>query len=72
MVHKLFPTCLISLNTIMEHLPLGNVPGYSPRLDNPPRVNLPWQFSDTTGHRLRMLYGLFLLEVGAGARGRGR
>jgi len=62
LVNKLFPTCLSILNTIMQHLPLGNVPGYQPRVDNPPRVNLPWQFSDTTGHRLRMLYGITELQ----------
>src|SRR5262249_2967340 len=38
--------------------PLGQVPGYSPALDPPSRVNLPWNFSGTTGHRLRMLYGI--------------
>lgn len=65
LVNKLFPTCLNILNTIMQHLPpLGNVPGYQPRVDNPSRVNLPWQFSDATGHRLRMLYGITELQPG--------
>lgn len=62
LVNKLFPACLSALNTIMQHLPLGNVPGCNPRMDNPPRVNLPWQFSDTTGHRLCMLYGITELQ----------
>ncbi|WP_203794660.1 hypothetical protein, partial [Actinoplanes derwentensis] len=62
LVNKLFPACLGALNRIMQHLPLGNVPGYNPSMDNPPRVNLPWQFSDTTGHRLRALYGISELQ----------
>jgi hypothetical protein len=58
LINKLFPACLTALNTIMKHLPLTNVPGYNASMDNPPRVNLPWRYSDTTGHRLRMLYGI--------------
>lgn len=58
LVDKLFPACLSDLNAIMRLTPLTRVPGYRPTLDNPSRVNLPWRFSDTTGHRLRMLYGI--------------
>jgi hypothetical protein len=62
LVNKLFPACLSVLNTIMQYLPLSTVPGCNPRVDNPPRVNLPWQFSDTTAHRLRMVYGITELQ----------
>jgi hypothetical protein len=58
LVDKLFPASLSALNTIMMHLPLTNVPDYNANVDNLSRVNLPWQFSETTGHRLRMLYGI--------------
>jgi hypothetical protein len=58
LVNKLFPACLSDLNAIIRLTPLTQVPGYRPSLDNPSRVNLPWRFSDTTGHRLRMLYGI--------------
>jgi hypothetical protein len=58
LVNKLFPACLSDLNAIMRLAPLTQVPGYRTALDNPSRVNLPWRFSDTTGHRLRMLYGI--------------
>jgi hypothetical protein len=58
LVNKLFPACLTALDTIMKHLPLTTVPGYNANVHNPSRVNLPWQLSDTTGHRLRMLYGI--------------
>jgi hypothetical protein len=34
------------------------VPGFTPSLNSPTRVNLPWRFSDATGHRLRYLYGI--------------
>jgi hypothetical protein len=34
------------------------MPGYTAVLGKPSRINLPWQFSDTTGHRLRVLYGI--------------
>jgi hypothetical protein len=34
------------------------MPGYTAVLGKPSRVNLPWQLSDTTGHCLRMLYGI--------------
>ena len=42
----------------MQLTPLTQVPGYTPALEQPSRVNLPWTFSDTTGHRLRILYGI--------------
>ncbi|MBE8515978.1 hypothetical protein ILP97_00275 [Amycolatopsis sp. H6(2020)] len=58
LVNRLFPECLRSLDTIMKLAPLTQVPGYRPALDSPPRGGLPWNFSDTTGHRLRMLYGV--------------
>jgi len=58
LINRIFPACLTALNEIMRLTPLTNVPGYHVALDDPPRVNLPWQFSDTTGHRLRYLYGL--------------
>lgn len=57
-IGKIFPASLTALNEIMRLVPLGQIPGYTTALDNPPRVNLPWSFSDTTGHRLRMLYGI--------------
>jgi hypothetical protein len=57
-VNKLFPACLTAVNEIMRLVPLNAVPGYTSDLDKPSRVNLPWKFSDTTGHRLRMLYGI--------------
>jgi hypothetical protein len=58
LVNKLFPACLTDLNTIMQLTPLTKVPGHTPALDTPLRVNLPWPYSDTTGHRMRMLYGI--------------
>jgi hypothetical protein len=58
LVNKLFPECLRSLDTTIKLTPLTQAPGYRPTLDCPPRGNLPWNFSDTTGHRLRMLYGV--------------
>lgn len=61
-VNKLFPASLIALNTIMKHLPLGNLPGHNANVENPTEANLPWQFSGTTAHRLRMLYGVTELE----------
>lgn len=57
-IGKVFPACLAALNQIMYLVPLGQVPGYTPVLDDPPRTGLPWRYSDTTGHRLRMLYGI--------------
>jgi hypothetical protein len=57
-INKLFPATLTALNDIMQLTPLMQVPGYTAALEKPSRVNLPWQFSDTTGHRLRMLYGI--------------
>nr|BFE55652.1 hypothetical protein GCM10020063_001780 [Dactylosporangium thailandense] len=57
-VNRLFPACLESLDEIMKLTPLNRVPGYSSLLDNPSRVNLPWEYSDTTGHRLRFLFGI--------------
>lgn len=62
---KVFPACLAALNEIMRLAPLERAPGYSPALDAPSRVNLPWNFSDTTGHRLRMLYGITELDLTA-------
>lgn len=58
LVNALFPACLNDLNTIMQLTPLTKVPGHTAALDTPSRVNLPWHYSDTTGHRLRMLYGV--------------
>ena len=58
LINKLFPACLSALDQIMLHTPLTNVPGYHPGLDQPSRINLPWNFSDTTGHRLQFLYGI--------------
>ena len=57
-VGKVFSASLSALNEIMRLVPLGQVPGYTTTVDNPPRANLPWSFSDTTGHRLRMLFGI--------------
>ena len=57
-INKLFPATLSVLNHIMELTPLEQVPGYTTALEKPSRVNLPWKFSDTTAHRLRMLYGI--------------
>jgi hypothetical protein len=56
--NKIFPAALSVLNNIMSLTPLTAVAGYTKAIDNPSRVNLPWQFSDTTAHRLRLLYGL--------------
>jgi hypothetical protein len=58
LINKIFPECLTALDQIMRLTPLTRVPGYHPGLDDPSRVNLPWQYSDTTGHRVRFLYGL--------------
>jgi hypothetical protein len=58
LINKMFPTSLIILNQIIQLTPLNDVPGYGGGLDNPSRVSLPWQLSDTTGHRLRFLYGV--------------
>lgn len=57
-INKLFPAALTALNDIMRLTSLGTVPGYTPKLEAPSRVNLTWEYSDTTGHRLRLLYGL--------------
>jgi hypothetical protein len=57
-VNKVFPATLAALDDIMQLTPLEKVPGYSIALEQPSRSNLPWWFSDTTGHRLRMLYGI--------------
>ncbi|MBP2325340.1 hypothetical protein JOF56_005725 [Kibdelosporangium banguiense] len=57
-INKLFPAALTALNDIMQLTPLNRVPGYTATLENPSRVNLPWTHSDTTGHRLRILYGI--------------
>jgi hypothetical protein len=62
-IGKIFPACLTALNEIMLLAPLGQVPGYTQVLDDPPRTNLSWKYSDTTGHRLGMLYGI--TELGA-------
>ena len=63
---KVFPACLTALNEIMLLAPLGQVPGYTQVLDDPPRMNLSWRYSDTTGHRLGMLYGI--TELGLARR----
>jgi hypothetical protein len=57
-INKLFPAALTALNDIMQLTPLKHVPGYTAALEKPSCVNLPWKFSDTTGHRLDMLYGI--------------
>lgn len=57
-INKLFPSAVTALNDIMQLTPLKVVPGYTAALETPSRVNLPWQYSDTTGHRLRMIYGI--------------
>jgi hypothetical protein len=57
-INKRFPAALIALNRIMQLTPLEQAPGHTAALDEPSRVNLPWEFSDTTGHRLRMIYGI--------------
>jgi len=57
-IGKIFPACLTALNEIMLLTPLGQTPGYTQVLDDPPRTDLSWRYSDTTGHRLRMLYGI--------------
>lgn len=61
-INRLFPAVLTLLNGIMRLTPLNKVPGYTAALEEPTRVNLPWQFSDTTGHRLRMIYGITELD----------
>lgn len=58
LVNKLFPASLSALNTIMKHMPLTNLPRHNTNADNPSRGNRHWRFSDTTAHRLRMLYGI--------------
>ncbi len=58
LINKQFPAALVYLNNIMRLTHLEQVPGYTPALEQPSRVNLPWRLSDTTGHRLRMLYGI--------------
>jgi hypothetical protein len=62
-IGKVFSACLAALNEIMLLVPLGQMPGYTPVLDDPPRTGLPWRYSDTTGHRLRMLYGITELDL---------
>jgi len=57
-INKLLPAALTALNDIMRLTPLKQVPGYTEALEEPSRVNLPWKYSDTTGHRLRMMYGI--------------
>lgn len=57
-VGRIFPACLAALDGIMRLVPLTMIPGYTRALDDPPRACLPWMFSDTTGHRLRLLYGI--------------
>jgi hypothetical protein len=57
-IGKVFPACLAALNEIMSLVPLGQIPGYTLALDDPPREGLPWRYSDTTGYRLRMIFGL--------------
>ena len=57
-INKLFSAALTALNRVMQLTPLKQVPGYTAALEEPSRVNLPWQFSDTTGHRLLMMYGI--------------
>lgn len=52
-LNKIVPSALESLNEIMARTPLRTIPGYTPGMESPARVNLPWQFSDTTAHRLR-------------------
>jgi hypothetical protein len=56
--NRIFPATLQGLNSIMRLTPLDSVPGHNPAIDTPSRINLPWQYSDTTGHRLRLLYGV--------------
>jgi hypothetical protein len=53
-INKIFPATLTTLNRIMQLTPLTGVPGYCTAMEQPPRVHLPWRFSDTTGHRLSM------------------
>jgi hypothetical protein len=57
-INKLFPAALTALNGIMRLTPLQQVSGYTAALEDPSRVNLPWEFSDPTCHRLRMIYGI--------------
>lgn len=57
-IGKMFTACLTALNEIMLLVPLRQTPGYTQVLDDPSRRNLSWRYSDTTGHRLRMLYGI--------------
>jgi len=57
-INKLFPATLTALNDIMQLTPLTQAPGYTAAVDQPSRVNLPWTYSDTTGHRLRHIYGI--------------
>jgi hypothetical protein len=61
-VGTVFPACVVTLDDIMQLVPLAAVHGYTAALDDPPRADLPWMFSDTTGHRLRLLYGI--TEIG--------
>ncbi|MFI7026831.1 hypothetical protein ACIBMZ_29360 [Micromonospora sp. NPDC049900] len=57
-VNRVFPASLQCLDQIMRLTPMSRAPGCSAALDNPSRANLPWHYSDTTGHRLRFLYGI--------------
>lgn len=57
-LNRVFPAVLEALNEIMTRTPLTKIPAYTPDLEAPVRTNLPWQFSDTTAHRLRLIFGV--------------
>ncbi|MDW5329645.1 hypothetical protein [Plantactinospora sp. KLBMP9567] len=52
-VEKLVPAASTTLDGIMSHTPTDRLPAHSP-----PNAQHNWEFCDTTGHRLRLLYGI--------------
>lgn len=52
-VERLVPAALVALDGTMSHTPLDGLPARTP---TNPQQN--WRFCDTTGHRLRLLYGV--------------
>jgi hypothetical protein len=57
-LNRIFPASIDALDGIMNSTPLDKCPGHVAEVDNPKRLNLPWNFSETTAQRLRLLYGL--------------
>ncbi|MEU1969402.1 hypothetical protein ABZ541_29105 [Micromonospora sediminicola] len=54
-VEQLVPAALGVLEGTMARTPLDRLPGFTP---TPSHLEQDWKFCDTTGHRLRLLYGL--------------